>query len=379
MAAMNRYAWLGDVWVDCAENRFDVGIREVILSERGKEADASEFWAAVRTGDAIRMETSATGTTEKSAPKTKIPNSRPRPIIRPVRNPKHLAWEPVSRPLFVEVESSDGQAETSVVRAGEAFAIVRKGWERWPLGIVSDHFKVNVNHVTTDRDIRAGAELQVRPTSAIMSAHGYHVAQSYELTNLKPEVLEDGTLISSRLVVAHSYSGHEAYRACMVVYVGQQALGTVVSSTAMHVASQPQRWASDIEAMKEKSIIAQMLLADLFKAARECKLTEKDLEAFVKANKKAGFTARSVKKAQNLLEAVTNWHEGTVRRDRMTWNIWARRLNDDGIFAMLRWLGVDAVKKIGVELDLCLGGRRYGREFTDARRKELAPVGKEEK
>jgi hypothetical protein len=50
----------------------------------------------------------------------------------------------------------------------------------------------------------------------------------------------------------------------------------------------------------------------------------------------------------------------------MTWGVWARRLEDDGIMAMVKILGP---KKFGVALDLALGGNRYGKKATDEARK----------
>ena len=55
-----------------------------------------------------------------------VPNKRPRPYMRSV-DPTDIAWEPKPLPLYTTVGGE-------TVRAGEAFAIVREGLERWPLG-----------------------------------------------------------------------------------------------------------------------------------------------------------------------------------------------------------------------------------------------------
>lgn len=293
--------------------------------------------------------------TEENAPDTirtpvshTIPSKRPRPIVRKVTNESQLAWTPVALETYTVV---DGQN----VRAGESFAVVRPEWERWPLGIVSDHYKV-IDHNATRRAILEGAGDRVTLSGAIVAGHGYHVAHSFEIKHLQADTFEDAP-VKSRLVVAHDHTGIGALRAAMVVYVGDEPLGALIRARAMHVARQPASWSGEIDGMIEKSIIAQDLLLDIIKAAKERKLADVDHEWLVDQ----GIKSKKGKKAENLLDAVKCWFEGNVTAKKMTWGVWERRLDDFALRVMIEMLGL---AKFGTPLDTVLGGKRYGRGKT---------------
>lgn len=270
---------------------------------------------------------------------------RPRPVVRRVRNDAELAWTPIAMEAFVVVNGQN-------VRAGESFAVVRPGMERWPLGMVSDHYKP-VDHNATRRAILSNAGDRVQLTGAIIAGHGYHVAHSYEVRHMQAGSI-DGAPVTSKLVTAHDHTGDGALRAAMVVYVDGLPMGSVVQARAMHVASQPALWSGEIEGMIEKSILAQDLLIDLFKAAKERKLDDVDREWLAKQ----GVVSGRGKKAATLFEVMRCWLDGNVSASKMTWGVWERRLDDKAIRVMCEMLGL---AKFGTPLDDVLGGRRYGR------------------
>lgn len=315
--------------------------------------------------------------------KPTMPEKRPWPVVRRFRNgqdPK-LMWAPESHEL------TDCTVDPPV-RAGESFSIVRPGWERWPLGIASDHYKVFVNHLVTDSAIREHASQSVTPMSALMAGHGYHVAHSYSVKHgdvckacgklrdthpreecqiYEPMELE-GARLSSRLVVAHSYTGKDSMVASMCIYIGATAMGSVIHSEARHVASQPARWAGDIDAMIHQAVLVQGLVFELFLAAKSRKLTDVDRDWL----KKEGYTIKDLEKIPTLLEAMIKWHEGHTEGSKMTWGVWARRLGGTAIETMCELLGF---AKYGTPIDLVLGGHAYGKQATrDARRAQALQV-----
>ena len=262
---------------------------------------------------------------------------RPRPIIRRATE-EDLAWEPQAIELHSVVDGVN-------VRAGEAFAIVRPGMERWPLGVVSDHYQVT-GHRATAEAITSFCADAVTPAGAIIVGHGYHVAHSYTVKHMRADEVA-GAPVSSRLVVTSSHTGGESLRACMVVYVGKDAIGCVVSSRALHVADQPGRWTADVEAMVEKAILVQDALVDLLKAASERVLDDAD-RSFFKSRKMV------IKKdAVSALDAVRSWMRGTTKK--VTFGVWSRRLDDVAIRALVVLLGKDVH---GRAIDQAMGYQR---------------------
>lgn len=266
-----------------------------------------------------------------------VPSRRPRPIIRRAE-PADLAWDPVAIEQFTVVDGEN-------VRSGESYAIVRPGLERWPLGHVSDHYRVTPHRATAAAIASFCAE-SVTPAGAIIVGHGYHVAHSYEVRHMQAAEVA-GVPLVCRLVVASSHTGGEAVRASMVVYVGRDAVGSIVRSRALHVASQPERWQADVDGMIEKAILVQDALADLLRAAAARELTDAD-RSFFKARKMV------VKKsARTAFDAVRSWTRGNTRQ--MTYGVWERRLDDEAVRALVVLLGRDVH---GVAIDDAMGWAR---------------------
>lgn len=300
------------------------------------------------TSNVISLDQHRAVPTPPAAPAIAIPAKRPRPVVRRVKSEADLAWSPEALPLYSVVGGEN-------VRAGESFACVRPGWERWPLGIVSDHYKP-IDHNATRRSILEGAGDRVALCAALQAGHGYHVAHSYDVRHMQADSI-DGAPVKSRLVVAHDHTGAGALRAAMVVYVGPDPIGAVVRARAMHVASQPTIWSGEIDGMIEKAILVQDVLLDLLRAAKERKLEDADREWIAKR----GIVSRKGKKAETLFEAMQCWFAGNVDAKKMTWGVWERRLDDAAIAVMCEFLGR---ARFGTPIDQILGGRRYGRGET---------------
>lgn len=277
---------------------------------------------------------------------------RPVPYVRKLAEGE--AWDPVATPLYSLV---DGQP----VRAGTAFAITRPGMERWPLGVASDHFRVVPWQSTRDAIVQfcAGA---VRPVGTRVAGHGYHVMQAFAVEHLQTRRVEahgersaadytvEGAAVTARLVVVNSYTGGDALRAAMVVYVGDHPIGSVVSTRAMHVASQPEHWQGQVDAMIETAILAEDAILDLLKAAAKRELDDAD-RAFFKGR---GMSIKD--DAATVLQAVFSWHKG--RTKEATFGVWERRLDDEAVVALVVLLGRDVH---GAALDDALGlTRRNG-------------------
>lgn len=270
---------------------------------------------------------------------------RPRPVVRVLKNPSELQWKPEATPLFSVLNGEN-------IRAGESFAVVRPGIERWPLGIVSDHYKV-IDHNDTRKAILEGASHLVSPWGAIQAGHGYHVAQSFIVKHFESDEFK-AAKVKSRLVVHHDHTGTGALRAVMVVYVDGFPMGAVVRARGLHVGQNPTIWAGEIDGMIEKAILAQDALMSLFSAAEQRKLNDTDREWL--ASKE--IVSKKGKKAENLLEYMKCWFEGNFAKDKMTWGTWERRLDDKAIRTMCEFLGL---AKFGTPLDEILGGKAYGK------------------
>lgn len=284
---------------------------------------------------------------------------KPRPYIRECSQ-EDLAWDPVCREQFTLNEATG-----EVIRSGDSFAVCRSSEpnERWPLGHVSDVYTATSHRNTTNLILEAAGH-EVEPFGRpLMSGHGYRVIHRFALKN-EGQTQVHGLPVTTQLTVVHDHSGLHALKARMCVYVGNDALGSIVGARAIHVAENPERWRVEVEAMVERSRKAQEALTALLVAADKFVLGDAD---------RSLLTALGVKPAGKdfgvtLLDSMCMYYRGHCKQN-ITWGVWARRLSDDGIVAMVRVLGP---KKFGVALDFALGGKRYGGKHTDDARKQLA-------
>jgi hypothetical protein len=186
-------------------------------------------------------------------------SKRPRPIVRAVdADGEELAWDPEVREQYTFV---DGEA----VRAGDSFAIVRPGMERWPLGHASDVYKC-ASHRGTVKMITEACSETVEPfQKALMSGHGYRIAHQFHVVREKEATLHD-LKVTSRMTVVHDHTALHALKACMVVYVGKDAIGSLINARAIHVANNPEKWRVAVENMVERSNKAQEAILALIKA-----------------------------------------------------------------------------------------------------------------
>lgn len=284
-------------------------------------------------------------------------SKRPRPIVTAVDvDGPELAWEPQCLEQFTFPADGDGHE----VRSGDSFAVVRPGEERWPLGHVSDVYKPT-GHRGTCAMVAEACKDTVKPfKKALMSGHGYRVAHQFHILSEGADGDLHGIPVTSRLTVVHDHTGLHALRARMVVYIGNDTLGSFVGARAIHVANNPEKWRVEVEAMVEKSMHAQDALMSILKAADLHVLTEGDkaLLTSLKVPPPAGEWAGT------LLDSCVKYFK--ARGADTTWGVWERRLDDDAIRAMVAVLGA---KKFGVPLDMSLGGKRYGGKFTEEARK----------
>ncbi len=286
-------------------------------------------------------------------------SKRPRPIVTAVDvDGPELAWEPTCEEQFTFV---NGEA----VRSGDSFAVVRPGEERWPLGHVSDVYKPT-GHRGTVKMVKDACSDLVKPfKKALISGHGYRVAHQFHIVGEEKADLH-GLPVTSRLTIVHDHTGLHALKARMVVYVGNDSLGSIVGSRAIHVANNPDKWHVEVEAMVAKSIKAQEALMKLLKAADKHVLTEAD-KGMITAD---GVNPPGGEWPGTLLDAMVRYHKG--HNQDMTWGVFERRLTDDAIRTMVRILGSSVY---GRALDVALGGKRYSGktkaewEAFDAKRK----------
>lgn len=283
-------------------------------------------------------------------------DKKPRPYVTACSQ-EDLNWDPICREQFTI--NADGET----VRAGDSFAVCRSSEpnERWPLGHVSDVYRPSSHRHTVDMIMGACGEQVEAHGTPLASGHGYRVVHQFAVKNAGLTLVHD-LPITSRLTVVHDHTGLHALKARMVVYVGNTTLGSIVGARAIHVAENPERWRVEVEAMVERSQAAQEALTDLLVAADKFVLADAD---------RSLLTALGLKPAGKdwgvtLLDSMVRYHKGGCKD--ITWGVWERRLNDDGIMAMVKVLGF---KKYGVALDMALGGNRYGKKATDEARKAL--------
>lgn len=270
-------------------------------------------------------------------------SKRPRPTVTAVDvDGEELAWDPETREQFTFVDSE-------AIRSGDSFAVVRPGHERWPLGHVSDVYKPT-GHRGTVKMVKDACSDLVKPfKKALLSGHGYKVAHQFHIVGEEKGDLH-GLPVTSRLTIVHDHTGLHALKARMVVYVGNDSLGSIVGSRAIHVANNPDRWHTEVEAMVSKSIKAQEALMVLLKAADKHVLTEAD-KAMITAD---GVNPPGGEWPGTLLDAMVKYHKG--HNADLTWGVWERRLDDAAIRSMVRVLGSSVY---GRALDEALGGKRY--------------------
>jgi hypothetical protein len=270
-------------------------------------------------------------------------SKRPRPIVRAVdADGEELAWDPEVREQYTFV---DGEA----VRAGDSFAIVRPGMERWPLGHASDVYKC-ASHRGTVKMITEACSETVEPfQKALMSGHGYRIAHQFHVVREKEATLHD-LKVTSRMTVVHDHTALHALKACMVVYVGKDAIGSLINARAIHVANNPEKWRVAVENMVERSNKAQEAILALIRAADKHVLTEADKALITEE----GTNPPGGQWPLTLLDAIIKYHQG--QNAEMTFGVWERRLTDDAIRTAVKVLGV---AKYGRMLDEALGGKRY--------------------
>ncbi len=277
-------------------------------------------------------------------------SKRPRPIVTAVDvDGEDLAWEPECREQFTFLEND------APVRSGDSFAVVRPGQERWPLGHVSDVYKPT-GHRGTVAMVKEACSETVRPfKKALMSGHGYRVAHQFHVNNEAKQSLHD-LEVTSRLTIVHDHTGLHALKARMVVYIGNDSLGSIVGARAIHVANNPEKWRVEVEAMVAKSNKAQEALMVLLKAADKHVLSEAD-KAMITAD---GVNPPGGEWPGTLLDAMVKYHKG--HNTEMTWGVWERRLEDSAIRTMVKVLGTSTH---GRALDEALGGKRYSGKTAD--------------
>ncbi len=268
-------------------------------------------------------------------------DKRPRPYVKAF-DQKDLNWDPEALEQFTVVDGEN-------VRAGDSYAIVRPGMERWPLGHVSDVYKPTSHRHTVDMIVESSGDSVEPHGKPLMSGHGYRVVHQFSVKNADAAKVH-GLPVTSVMTVVHDHTGLHALKARMVVYVGNDSLGSIVGSRAIHVAENPERWRLEVEGMVERSKKAQTALLALLEAADKFVLGDAD---------RAQLTALGVKPAGKdwgvtLLDSMVRYHRGHAKE--ITWGVWERRLTDDAVMAMVKVLGR---KKFGLPLDEALGGHRY--------------------
>jgi hypothetical protein len=265
--------------------------------------------------------------------------NRPRPVV--VRTFEHEQWDPAALPLFTFPDADKD------VRAGKWAAIVRPGLERWPLGVVSEHYRITSHNETRRHVLDAG---RTELLATWQSGHGYHVAHEFKIDHLSAVEGEAG-IVSSRLFLDHDHTGTGSLRGAMVVFLDGRPLGAVVKSRVLHVSANPAQWSSELDSMVERSVLAQDVLLELVAFASRRLMQTVDLERLASL----GIVSKKGKNAENLLDAVRFWFEGNVAATKMTWGVWERRLDDQAIAAMCAFAPV-----IGRQLDEILLTKRYG-------------------
>lgn len=281
---------------------------------------------------------------------------RPKPHVRAVKQ-EELDWDPICLPQFTLVDDVP-------VRSGDAYAVVRPGHERWPLGHVSGVYRPSSHRSTVNMLLEAAGD-KIEPRVALMAGNGSRVMHEFRTTRSPSENAARMDLCTS-LVVVHDHTGLHALKARMVIYSGKNVLGSLVGARAIHVAEQPEQWRAEVETMLTRSESIENVVVDIVEAAVRVPIGPAETLLLESQGIKMPKPWPS-----NLLDVVIGYHHPIAKgKDKgESFGIWSRRLNDTALVACVEILGK---KEYGVRLDLALGGMKYGGAYTEAARRELA-------
>lgn len=270
-----------------------------------------------------------------------------------------LAWTPRLVPLF----SFPFEAPEALrpVRAGNAMAIVRDGYESNPLGIVTDIYRP-VDHQETVSAISESTMGKCEREGALIDGHGYHVVHTFRLNTPSTEHVR-GLPLVSRLTLVHDHTGSGSLRASVVTYIGNSiVVGSSNYTRRIHVGAgehdvgvdSRSRWLDIVDAMLETAMLQQGAIATMLRAADAHKMDEKTAAIFESADVKvdrAKVTPEELaagKKgdilAATALDVVISHH--AQRAGLLSWGVWARRLEGDALACLEEITDVKLPKQI---------------------------------
>ncbi len=302
-----------------------------------------------------------------------------------------LDWVPRLLPLFTFPWVAPH--DTRPVPAGTATAIVRPGYEGAPLGIATDTYRP-IDHHAAVQDVAASTEGRAMLEGALIDGHGFHVVHAFKLDAVLPEkvaqiaearsvvldvqhALGDGAAptvrglpLISRLTLVHDHTGKGSLRASVVCYLGTDiVVGSACFTRRIHVGAGKQdvgvgnnaRWLSVIDAMLDTAVLQQSAIGMLLAKAAEVPMTEKVAAAFegrgvgvererVSADEKKAAAERGESEPigaiveRTALDVVIAHHQ--QRKGRLTWNVWARRLEGDALTALEDITGIKLPKQL---------------------------------
>jgi hypothetical protein len=267
-----------------------------------------------------------------------------------------LNWTPKLTPLY-----SMPFADSETVRAGNAFAIVRDGYEEDPLGIVTNMYRPLV-HEDTARDIAEGTFGRTTPEGAQVDGHGYHVVHADTLATMTVNDLP----IVSRLMLVHDHTGAGSVRASVVCYLGNEiVIGSKNFTRRLHVgagardmgAGSRSRWLDVVDAMLETAMVQQDALAECLTKGVSFKMTEDAAACFerhavfveraklTQEEKDRGVIASII--PPTALDVVIAHHKSRRGAGNITWGVWSRRLEGEALSALIEITGVSLPRKGG--------------------------------
>lgn len=282
------------------------------------------------------------------------PEKRPYPWMR-AASAEDVNWDPIALPNWVFPIDTVGGVEIELqrIRSGESFAVCRPGHERWPLGQVSDHYRV-VSHRATAAAIKEFCSHAVTPRARLIVGHGYAIVHGYDVKHMAAASVARQP-VAHRLMIVSDHSGSAKMQASIVLYVGDHAIGSIACVRGGHVASQPDRWQGEVDGMIEQSLLVQDAVIDLLRAAEAAELTDDDRKFFAARGMKPSETDRTA------LDACRSWIRG--RTKKITWNVWQRRMTDESIRALVVFLGREVY---GKALDAAMGyPKRIGNRIVE--------------
>jgi hypothetical protein len=266
-----------------------------------------------------------------------------------------LDWTPVLHPLY-----SMPFASGETVRAGNAMAIVRPGYEEDPLGIATDMYRI-VDRVETVRDVESSTFGKCTREGGSLDGIGYHVVDSFRLDTLATLTVNDLPIVN-RLLLIHDHTGVGSVRASVTCYLGNEiVIGSKNFKRKLHVGAGARdmgvgsraRWVGVIDAMLETAMLQQGALAECLTKGAAVKMTEKEAEIFerhdvtveraklAKEETEQGMIAPIVPKTA--LDVVIAHHK--TRRGQLSWGVWRRRLEGKALSALLEITGVSLPKR----------------------------------